>query len=268
MIITILASFIGWSQGFNEKLVVPLSQPDDRGTLEVGLVRGDISIETYNGSEVIIEATARKSGDGDCASCDDDRSSSKAPAGMKRIASSSVELEATERNNTVEIETNSWKKGLNLSIKIPEDFDLDVSTVHGKISVKGVSGAMEVSAVHGPLTFTDVKGSIICNTVHGDVIANLETVTADEPMSFVTLHGNVDITFPDKISATTKMKSDRGEIYTDFDMTVDKTSPEVKSRENGEYKVSINPWVVGNINGGGPEYTFKNMHGDIIIRKK
>jgi hypothetical protein len=266
-VLTLLISSIAWSQDFNEKLVVPLSSPDARGKLEVGQVRGDINIEIYDGKEVIIEAKASGDNDDDCSSCDDEEKRS-APAGMKRIASSSVEFSASENNNRVKIETNSWKKGINLNIKIPANFDLKVSTVHGKIDVKGVNGQMEVSTVHGPLTFTDVSGSIVCNTVHGDVIANFKKVTPNEPMSFVTLHGNVDITLPVGVKATTKMKSDRGEIFTDFDMAVENSKPETKSADKGGYKVSINAWVYGEINGGGPEYTMKNMHGDIIIRKK
>ncbi len=252
----------GYAQGFNEKLVIPLSEPGEQGKLEVGQVRGDIIIESYDGNEVIVVATAESD---DCDDCDDKKG---APAGMKRIASSSVEFSASENNNKVEVETNSWKKPIDLDIKVPANFDLEVSTVHGKISVSGVNGIMEVSTVHGPLTFTDVSGSIVCNTVHGGVNANLKAVTPDEPMSFVTLHGDVDVTFPPQVKATTKMKTDRGEIYTDFDMTVDKSRAEVKEQERGSYKVSINAWVYGDINGGGPEYTFKNMYGDIIIRKE
>ncbi len=250
-------------QDFNEKLVVPLSKPGSPGKLEVGQVRGDITIEAYDGDEVIIEATA-KTDDDDCNSCGERRN---APAGMKRIASTSVELEASENNNKVEIETNSWKKAIDLDIKIPAKFDLDVSTVYGHIRISGISGAMEISGVNGPLTLNDISGSILCNTVNGDVTANLKEVTPNEPMSFVTLNGDVDITFPGSIKAKAKMKSDRGEIFTDFDMTVDQSRPE-KSNEGGNYKVSINAWVYGEINGGGPEYTFKNMNGDIIIRKE
>lgn len=269
IIVFLVASASVWAQDFNERLVIPLSSPGSKGKLEVGMVRGDIKVEAYNGKEVIIEATAKTSDhdhDGDCASCDDDDKRS-VPAGMKKIASSPIELSASENNNRVEIETNSWKKAINLSIKIPANFDLEVSTVHGKVDVTGISGAHEISAVHGPLTLKDMSGSIVSNTVHGDIIVNFVKVTPNEPMSFVTLHGNVDITFPEGIKATAKMRSDRGEIYTDYDMTVDRSKPEVKS-DDGKYKVSINSWVYGDINGGGPEYTFKNMHGDIIIRKK
>ncbi|MEP1094909.1 MAG: DUF4097 family beta strand repeat-containing protein [Cyclobacteriaceae bacterium] len=266
----LICSIAVWGQDFNEKLVVPLSNPGSPGKLEVGQVRGNITIEAYDGSEVIIVATAGSDDDdSDCDSCDDHNSDRKSspPPGMKRIASSSVEFEASEKDNKVEIETNSWKKPINLDIKIPADFDLEVSTVHGRIKIAGVKGAMEVSGVNGPLTFTDVSGSIICNTVNGEVTATFKEVTPNEPMSFVTLNGDVDVTFPASIKAKAKMKSDRGEIFTDFDMTVDKSQPEVKTNDGGNYKVSINAWVYGDINGGGPEFTFKNMNGDIIIRK-
>ncbi|WP_436514561.1 DUF4097 family beta strand repeat-containing protein [Ekhidna sp. To15] len=262
----LIASGSIWAQEFNEKIAVPLSSPDKRGKLEVGQVRGNIVITAYNGKEVIIQAT---SGKDDCDGCDHDHGDKKssAPSGMKRIASSPLELEASENNNKVEIETNSWKKPINLDIKIPANFDLEVSTVHGTIEVTGISGTHEISSVNGKLTLKDMSGSIVSNTVNGTILVNFKSVKQNEPMSFVTLNGNVDVTFPTNIKARAKMRSDRGEIFTDFDMSVDQSKPEVKSND-GEYKVSINSWVYGDINGGGPEYTFKNMNGDIIIRKQ
>ncbi|NQZ75954.1 MAG: DUF4097 family beta strand repeat protein [Ekhidna sp.] len=265
----IIGSFHASAQDFNERIAIPLSSPKEKGKLEVGLVRGDIKVESYSGTEVIIEAQANTGED--CDSCDskhkDKNKDKSVPAGMKRISTSPIELSASEDNNRIEIETNSWKKPINLTIKVPSNFDLDVSTVHGTVTVAGVNGTHEISAVHGALSLTDMSGSIVSNTVHGDIIVNFLKVTPDEPMSFVTLHGNVDVTFPSNIKARAKMRSDQGEIYTDFVMTVDRSKPEVKSTGK-EYKVSINSWVFGEINGGGPEYTFKNMHGDIIIREK
>lgn len=269
IILFLVASGSIWAQEFDEQIAVPLSSPDKRGKLNVGLVRGNIIVEAYNGKEVIIQATSGKSKD--CDGCDDhdhdDDRRKNIPAGMKRISSSPVELEASEDNNEVEIETNSWKKPINLNIKIPANFDLEVSTVHGKVEITGIEGSHEISSVNGSLTLKDMSGSIVSSTVNGTIQVNFKSVKANEPMSFVTLNGDVDVTFPGNIKARAKMKSDRGEIFTDFDMTVDRSKPEVKS-DDGEYKVSINAWVFGDINGGGPEYTFKNMNGDIIIRKQ
>ena len=88
-------------------------------------------------------------------------------------------------------------------------------------------------------------------------------------MSFTSFNGNVDVTFPPDTKASAKMMSGMGEIYTDFDMAM-KSSPvkEEKNKEGGVYKVSIEKWMLGDINGGGPEMTFKNFNGDIFIRSK
>ena len=261
----------GWvgAQDFQEKLVIPLSSPDSQGKLEVSQVRGNINVKTYNGNEVIVEATATENDNDNCGKCKEkEKDKSNLPAGMKRIASSSIEFSASEKNNKINVETNSWKQPIHLDISVPEKFDLELSTVHGNIEISGINGSLEISGVNGRLTFNNIAGSIVCNTVNGDITATMEKVTSDEPMSFVTLNGDVDVTLPASVKATAKMKSDRGEIFTDFDMTVDKSKPEVKTQDSGNYKVSINSWVFGAINGGGPEYTFKNMNGDIIIRKE
>lgn len=265
-ILGVLVAFVTLAQDFNEQLAVPLSEPGKRGTLELGMIRGDIYVEAYSGKEVVIQATSKKS---DCDGCDKDKDRDRdgQSSGMKRISTNGVSLEASERNNKVEISTSSWSRTIHFIIKVPKNFDLDLSTVHGKITVIGVDGAMEISTTHGPLKFEDVSGSIVCNTVHGKVQANFLKVDPDAPMSFVTLHGNVDVTFPPGIKAMAKMKSDRGEVFTDFDMEVTKAKPEYNSSSN-TYKVSVNSWVYGEIGGGGPEYTFKNMHGNIYIRKK
>ena len=88
-------------------------------------------------------------------------------------------------------------------------------------------------------------------------------------MSFTTFNGDVDLTFPATLKATLKMKTEQGEILSGFDMNMIKTGPiQKKDTKSGTYKVVIDEWVKGDINGGGAEFTMKNYNGDIIIRKK
>lgn len=269
-------AFSSGAQDFSEQVAVPLSSPGQQGILKVGLVKGSIKVTSYQGNEVVIKATSGFSADHnhDCDDCGKEKHKEKvkekdrsAPAGMKRIASNPIELSASEKNNVVEIETNSWATRINLDIKLPENFDLNVSTVTGYIEVSGVAGTHEVSSVNGSVEMNNVEGSILSNTVNGDIIVTFDDINSEEPMSFVTLNGDVDVTFPGSVKSIAKMRTDRGEIFTDFDMTIDRSKPEVKT-DGGQYKVSLNSWVYGTINGGGPEYTFKSMQGDIIIRKK
>jgi hypothetical protein len=59
-----------------------------------------------------------------------------------------------------------------------------------------------------------------------------------------------------------------GEIYSDFDMVIDEAQPKVnRTSQSGMYKLEVEEWVYGKINGGGSELMIKNMQGDIFLRK-
>lgn len=289
-VITILAILLGSLSThaqdiFREQFAIPLSKPGERGYLEIGQVNGDVIVEGYKGNEVIVEAVVHpeRSKPKDKDKYDELKQKEKdkwtlerdklyqekerdIPEGMKRIASNPVEITAEEDDNQVTIETQSWKRWTDLTIKVPEQFDLHLHTVHGVIKVTGVSGEMEVSNVNGSVILNQIQGAVLANTVNGHVEARLKKVDANAEMSFVTLHGDVDVTLPKNAKVTAKMKSDRGEIYSDFDMKTSSAREEV-TKGDGQYKVSINSFVIGTINGGGPVYTFKNMTGNIIIRE-
>jgi len=77
------------------------------------------------------------------------------------------------------------------------------------------------------------------------------------------------INYPAATKATFKMKTDQGDIYTGFDMNVTTSGP-VKQQDakTGGFKLKIDEWKRGDINGGGAEMTLKTYNGDIYIRKK
>lgn len=247
-----------------EQLVVPLSDPAKSGSLNVGLINGSIKVTGYAGKEVIIDAETIPSTNSNKKEKVDESAS-----GMKRISPrNGLELSAEEKNNKVNVNSSSHRQSVNLTIKVPQQFSLKVSTINnGDIVIDNVTGEMEITNVNGDITMTNVAGSAVANTVNGIIKANFKTVT-DSPMAFTTLNGNVDITFPATVKMNAKVKSDRGEVYSDFDMDIDKSAPKgVRSTQNGMYKVSIDEWIQGKVNGGGSEVMMKNMHGNIYIRK-
>ena len=250
-----------------EQLVVPLSDPAKPGTLHVGLINGSIKVVGYSGKDVVIDIVAapkRSRRD------DDDDRPDRAANGMKRIATGMpLDVSAEEKNNTVNVNANTIKQSVDLIIKVPQRFGLKVSTVNnGNIEIENVTGNLEVTNVNGYIHLTNVAGSAVANTVNGNLIATFKSIDSDTPMAFSTLNGNVDVTFPASVKANTKLKSDRGDIYSDFDIDVDKNQPKVsRTNQSGMYQVKIEDWVYGKINGGGPEVMMKNMHGNLYIRK-
>ena len=90
----------------------------------------------------------------------------------------------------------------------------------------------------------------------------------NDPMAFSTLNGDVNVTFPADTKANLKLKSDNGEIFSDFEMVIDKTPSKVdKTNASGMYNIKKDDWVYGKINGGGAEMLMKNMEGNIYIKK-
>ncbi|MBO2009830.1 DUF4097 family beta strand repeat protein [Siccationidurans soli] len=245
-----------------EQLTVALSAPGKPGSLEVSLVHGSIQVTSYSGKDVVIDATARPS---------KNRTATPALAtGLRRIpAGNSLNLTAEEKNNHVEISTESWKGPIDLAIKVPRNFSLKVSTVNeGDISVENVAGELEVTNVNGDIKLLQVAGSAVANTVNGDLIATFASITAGAPMAFSTLNGKVDVTLPASASAALKMKSERGSVYSDFDVALSKGQPKVtRSAQNGVSRLSTDDWTYGKINGGGAEVTMKTFNGNIYLRK-
>ena len=100
---------------------------------------------------------------------------------------------------------------------------------------------------------------------------DLDKITADKSMSFSSLNGDVDVTLPADTKARVKLKTDNGEIYSDFEVKMDAASqrPVVEDgRSNrGKYRVRIDRALYGTINGGGPEFQFQTFNGNVYIRK-
>lgn len=249
-----------------EQLVVPLTDPNKTGTLKVSLINGAITIVGYSGKEIVIDATTVAS-----PSKKSEPKSDELTSGMKRISSSNggFDITAEERNNTVKVSSPMARRPVNLTIKVPQQFSLNVSTINnGDIAIENVSGELEITNVNGAILMANVSGSAVANTVNGNLKATFRSINAEAPMAFSTLNGNVDVTFPTTAKFDVKLKSEHGEIYSDFDVDVDKSQPKsTRVIKDGMYKVTVDDWVQGKVNGGGRELMMKNMHGNIYIRK-
>jgi len=256
----------GYSYGQSDQtqqIAIPLSKPGKPGKLNVNLVNGSISVSGYNGKEVIIRYT------GDSRIFGPKRDE-KPPKGMHRITNNSMQLNAKEDNNTVTVDPGFPNKSLSLNIQVPKNFSLNISNVNGgTIHINNIEGEFDISNVNGGISLTNVTGSVNANTVNGEIKASFDKIS-NNPMAFTTLNGKVDVTLPSSAKFTAKMKTERGEIYTDFDMNMaNNNQPNVNtSKQNGVFKVSIDRWMYGKVNGGGPEILFKSFNGDIYIRKK
>ncbi|WP_428234862.1 DUF4097 family beta strand repeat-containing protein [Gracilimonas sp.] len=242
-------------------LEIPLSNPGEPGKLIVAANFSDeVEIRAHDKNNVIVNY--------DSDHADDERDAMR--NGMRRISGGGVGIEVTEDNNEVRVNTGPMPNDdLEMIIYVPRNFSLKLNTVQGDVTVSGLSGELEISAVNGDVELSDISGTVLVNSVNGDIEIDFNEITANAPMSFTGVNGDIEVSFPADAKFTAKMKTEWGDVYTNFDMEIDRNSskPEVNTKD-GEYRVAVNKWIFGKVNGGGPEFLFKTLHGDISIRKK
>ena len=269
-----------------DRLVVPLSDPARPAEVSASLVMGSIRVVAGKAGEVVIQATGeddRGHGDhdddedcDDCAapaiaggSADKDRGG-KSRAGMRRIPNTSFELSAEEDRNRVGISANSWSRPVSLRIEVPPGSALKLSSVNdGEIEVDGVTGELELHNTNGGILVKNAKGPVNANTVNGDIEVEFSGPIGSEPMAFSTLNGDVDLSLPAASSFDVRLRSDNGEIYSDFDVALAPKAAKVEEeRGKGKYRVSIAKELTGKVGGGGAEIFLKTFNGDIVLRKR
>ncbi len=265
-ILALLGTGLAWPQDSGDRITVPFSDPSRPHTLKVSLINGGITVKGYDGKEAIIESRGASDGE--------ERHRGHTPRGaegMKRITNTALGLTAEEEDNVLTVGAHPGRNA-DLVIQVPVNTSLKLSCINGgDIVVDHISGEIEVNNTNGGVKLTNVSGSVIAHALNKDVVAKLSQVTPDKSMSFTSLNGDIDITFPAATKARVKLKTDNGEIYTDFDIKMDASGqkPVVEDgrAEHGKYRVRVDHAMYGTINGGGPEFQFQTFNGNIYIRK-
>jgi putative adhesin len=247
----------------DQRLVVPLSDPSRPARLEIQLFSGDISVEGYDGKEVVIVA--------DAPIHDADRPEPARQDGLRRIQSSAVGLTVEENDNTVLVRMDFSPKNADLQIRVPRRTSVKASLVNGgDVEIDSVTGDHELANVNGDVIATDIAGSAVINATNGDVRATFTSVEAMKPMSFTSFNGDVDVTLPANIKADLIVGSQQGDVYTDFDVVSQTDPPNVTQRvgPRGGREVRVSHQTRYAVGGGGSDIELRTFNGDVMIRKR
>ncbi len=267
----------------SDRLTIPLSNPERPAILKAGLMNGGITVKAYPGKEIIVEAKVRtaryskdkhKDKDKDYDREDENERPSRESkrAGMRRLEINTTGLAVEEDNNVVEVEAGSMSRTIDLTIQVPVRTSVELSCLNdGDIVIEGVIGEIEVSNTNGAVTITNVSGSAVAHALNDDVRVTFAKVDPNKAMSFSSLNGDIDVTFPPDVKVTVSMKSDNGEIFSDFDIDLKPTERRLEEdsrSEGGKYRIRVEKAMIGTINGGGPEIQFSTFNGDVYIRSQ
>jgi DUF4097 and DUF4098 domain-containing protein YvlB len=262
----------------SDRAEVPLTDPSKPSLVNVKVNHGQITVTGYNGKTIMVEAKV-DTGYWESKHLEKvkeklkemKKGKSKKIQGMQVIKNDSTGLSIEEENNVVDIRTSSFSKKVDVNVKVPYKSSLKIKCFQaGDIKVENVDGELDVTHHNGPITLNNVSGTVVAHTFNGHLAVSFDRVNLNKPMSFTTFNGDIDVTFPKNAKFNLKMKSDQGEIYSDFKLDMQsKPSPEKKpERKKGKYVIKFDKTLYGLLNGGGEEVQFKTFNGDIFIRAK
>jgi hypothetical protein len=278
------------AQGDGNRVTVPFSDPSRPGLVRLNMFRGSIRVTATTGREVVVVT------DDTVVTRRDGREVSVPPkpetVGLRRLTQPSG-LQIVEENNVVSISNGRFMNGDDVTIQVPSRTNLNLSAFNDEIEVEGIDGEIEVTSMNGEITLTDVSGSVVAHATNGDVRVTLRQLRADKPMAFTSLNGDVDVTLPASVKANLKLRSDRGEVYTDFDVQLQQRAgspqaptpapkpgdsfapplpplppqPPFPGRAPRKGRVEVDTSIYGTVNGGGPEFELRTFNGDVFLRR-
>jgi hypothetical protein len=110
-------------------------------------------------------------------------------------------------------ETVSVSSSSDLALRVPKGASLEIMSVAGDASIRGVSGGIEIKEIHGDLSARDV-GHLSIDTIHADfslrgAAGNLYIKSAFSDVSIRDVNGNVSI---DSVADDLALRGARGNI--------------------------------------------------------
>ena len=269
-----------------QQFTVPLSDPSRPASLKLDLMWGGVTIRGTNRKDVLIDARPSDErpvgrgrgrgriyvdGGGIFLIGRAGRGGSSADTtGLRRLTQSGG-FSIEENNNQITLSSGSHDRGVDFTIEMPARANLKLSTLNdGPIVVENIDGEIEVENMNESVTLTNVSGSVVANAHNGKLTVVMTRVAPDKPMAFTTFNGPIDVTLPPSTKANVKLRSDHGEIFTDFDVQVRPASatPSTGVRgPDGRIHIDINQSIQGTVNGGGPEFELRSYNGSIYVRK-
>ncbi|PJJ84199.1 DUF4097 family beta strand repeat-containing protein [Mucilaginibacter auburnensis] len=234
---------------------------------------GSITIEGYNGNEVIIEAeqTIRANTTEDL-----EKGKIEFKADFIQTADSIIAYNAKPENNRPEFraerarmqERPRYYVQLNYTVKVPNNINLRAVTINnGNISINNVYGVLNIDNVNGSINITNAKGATDATTVNGQLTATFLAVPADAS-HYKTINGKIEVTYPITFAGDVQYKSFNGQFYTNFENTQSVVTDATKQKNNsGETVYKLNKNNRLRIGNGGKLSTFETLNGNIYLKK-
>jgi DUF4097 and DUF4098 domain-containing protein YvlB len=167
---------------------------------------------------------------------------------------------------------SSWFSNVSveIEIKVPAKFNLDISTAGGDIKCGGITGKAELSTSGGDIWADKFSGLMIASTSGGNIFlfcsdANIEAETSggdikleyegdNKGIDLSTSGGDIEVKVPKEINASMELSTSGGDVSCSLNMS------NVKKISGSR--------LIGDLNGGGEKLLAHTSGGDISVTEK
>ena len=258
------------------------------GTLELDVDWGDVEIETSSRSEatVLIEIELDGLDDDEIEDVLDNYDFEIEKRGNGLIVSSDFDDDVFDR---------SWRKwknkdrfSVNITIEIPEDFDVEFRTGAGDVwladlqgSVRGRTGAGTImfGSIYGDVDISSGAGDIEIEHVDGDIeidsgAGNITLESASGSLDVSTGAGNIRAKIYDSLTGNSQFDSGAGNVtvYLDENVGADVDAGSGIGSAKTDYDLRVRGKLMsksfrGEVNGGGYHLSMESGVGNVTLRR-
>ncbi|MDE3001541.1 MAG: DUF4097 family beta strand repeat-containing protein [Gemmatimonadota bacterium] len=181
-------------------------------TIDARTVNGSISVRSADGDRIVVRAW-------------------KAVHGQREAREAfdrEVEVRAEQESDVLRVSADHPRPpgGVSLAvhyeIETPRAMSVRLSTVNGKISVRGIDGAIDAESVNGVVALAGDTGPFKAQTVNGKIRAEIGRLV--NAATFLTTNGSIDLEVDDcaaSATATTNNGAVRMTLGSDFSGRID-----------------------------------------------
>jgi lia operon protein LiaG len=214
---------------------------------------GELPIEGYNGTDIIITSTS------------EDLTPPEKAKGLKPIFpagtdNTGIGLDVEKAGNDITITCLlPFTKDGEYKMKVPENLSIELSSGcerNNDVTVKNMKNEIDIKTCHN-IKLDNVTGPLVLSTISGNIDITYSAMNTTKSSSVHSVSGDVDITMPVKTATDLELNVVSGAIYSDFDFS--ESQKNLKKIGGNETNFSLN--------GGGFKFSIGSVSGNIYLRK-
>ena len=154
-----------------------------------------------------------------------------------------------------------------IELEVPPDSIVEAHTVvDGRVTVRGVRGAVTVSNVNGPVDVSGLRACRSIDSVNGDVSVEFAAQPVQE-CRLETVNGDITLGLPDGAGLDAAINLFNGSIRSEMEVSPVPIPATVETaREDGRFRYRVEKPIGLRLHSGGPRFSLSSLNGDIFLR--